>query len=46
MEIRALKQYARSLKNLAEDWAPVGVPLPELLSRPPPTKLEEDFTSN
>jgi hypothetical protein len=34
--IRGLRSYARSLKNLAEDWAPVGQPLPEVLTLPPP----------
>ncbi len=24
IELKALKQYARSLKHLAEDWAPSG----------------------
>ena len=42
MEARALKQYARQLKYLAEDWAPVGVPLPEVLSKPPPAKLDDE----
>lgn len=47
VELKALKAYARSLKYLAEDWAPVGVPLPEVLSKPPPTKLDEEtLTAN
>lgn len=31
------------MKHLAEDWAPVGIPLPEILNRPPPVKLEDDY---
>jgi hypothetical protein len=46
MEIRAIKQYAKSLRNLAEDWAPPGVPLPELLVRPPPVKLDDEYGNN
>mgnify|MGYP001950520408 CR=1 FL=1 len=38
-----MKSYARSLKHLAEDWAPVGVPLPEILNRPPPVKIDDDY---
>ena len=34
--VRGLRAYARSLKNLAEDWAPLGQPLPEVLTLPPP----------
>lgn len=37
-----MKAYARSLKYLAEDWAPVGVALPEILIKPPPTRLEDE----
>lgn len=36
-EVMALRSYARELKYLAEDWAPLGKPLPEVLSRPMPT---------
>jgi hypothetical protein len=39
-ELTALKNYARELKYLAEDWAPLGKPLPEILSRPMPTGEE------
>ena len=38
--IRGLRSYARSLKNLAEDWAPLGHPLPEVLVLPPPILLD------
>ena len=38
----ALKSYARNLKYLAEDWAPVGVPLPDILNRDAPVKLEDE----
>jgi len=37
-----LKNFARKLKNLAEDWAPVGVALPEILTQNPPIRLEEE----
>lgn len=43
MELRALKTYCRNIKYLAEDWAPVGVPLPEVLVKDPPTKLDDEF---
>lgn len=43
IEMRALKNYARQLKYLCEDWAPVGVPLPEVLSRPVPVKLDDEM---
>ena len=33
-ELLALKSYARELRYLAEDWAPLGKPLPEILTRP------------
>ncbi len=46
MENKALKNYARSLKYLAEDWAPMGANLPEILTRPPPVKLDEDVPLN
>mgnify|MGYP000104790623 CR=1 FL=1 len=36
-EVLALRNYSRELKYLCEDWAPLGKPLPELLSRPMPT---------
>eukprot|EP00828_Plagiopyla_frontata_P003703 TRINITY_DN11192_c0_g1_i2.p1 TRINITY_DN11192_c0_g1~~TRINITY_DN11192_c0_g1_i2.p1 ORF type:complete len:540 (+),score=78.71 TRINITY_DN11192_c0_g1_i2:95-1621(+) len=41
-EVRAVKNYARNIKYLAEDWAPVGVPLPDILTRPAPVKLEDE----
>lgn len=47
--IRGLRAYARSLKNLAEDWAPLGQQLPDVLILPPPLLLdndEPDATSN
>jgi hypothetical protein len=40
--IRGLRAYARSLKNLSEDWAPIGQPLPEVLTLPPPILLEDE----
>ena len=40
--MRALKNYARSLKYLAEDWAPVGQPLPEVMTMPPPVALDDE----
>lgn len=42
--IRGLRSYARSLKNLAEDWAPLGHPLPEVLILPPPILLDNENT--
>ena len=30
-----MRSYARNLRYLAEDWAPVGIPLPEILSKEP-----------
>ena len=41
--LKATKNYARELKYLSEDWAPIGKPLPEVLTMPPPTKLEDDY---
>jgi len=38
---RALKEYANSLRNLAEDWAPIGQPLPNILLIPAPESLED-----
>lgn len=40
--IRGLRSYARSLKNIAEDWAPLGHPLPEVLTLPPPILLDNE----
>lgn len=40
--MRALKNYARALKYIAEDWAPIGQPLPEVLTMPPPVKLDDE----
>lgn len=40
--IRGLRVYARNLKHLAEDWAPLGQDLPEVLVSPPPILLEEE----
>ncbi len=31
LELRGARSYARSIRYLAEDWAPVGVPLPDIL---------------
>jgi excinuclease UvrABC helicase subunit UvrB len=41
-KLRALKRYTRQLKYLAEDWAPLGQALPEILTMPPPVSLEDD----
>ena len=41
-QLRALKNYARSLKYIAEDWAPMGQPLPEVLTLPPPVTLDDE----
>ena len=43
-ELVALRNYTRELKYLAEDWAPLGKPLPDVLTRPMPTG--EDGGSN
>lgn len=43
--IRGLRVYARNLKNLAEDWAPLGKELPEILLTPPPILLEDEEKS-
>ena len=40
--IRGLRSYSRSLKNLAEDWAPIGHPLPDVLTLPPPILLDNE----
>lgn len=42
--MKALKIYSKQLKYLAEDWAPVGVPLPEILVKEPPVHLDDEFT--
>ncbi len=44
MENRALKQYSKGLKYLAEDWAPLGVLLPDILTRPSPVRLDDEGT--
>lgn len=36
LDIRAMKSYARNIKYLAEDWAPLGQQLPEILYKEPP----------
>ena len=41
-EIRAIKSYARNLCYLAEDWAPVGVPLPDVLTKEPAFLMNEE----
>ena len=33
LQVRQLKSYARNLKYLCEDWAPVGIPLPDILTK-------------
>lgn len=35
LELRGARSYARNLRYLAEDWAPVGVPLPDILAKEP-----------
>lgn len=30
---------------MSEDWAPVGVPLPEILIKEPPVHLDDEFTT-
>lgn len=40
--IRGLRAYARALKALGEDWAPIGEPLPELLTMSPPILIEDE----
>lgn len=44
MELKALKNYSRQVKYLAEDWAPIGVPLPEVLIKEPPVNLDDAFS--
>jgi coiled-coil domain-containing protein 78 len=41
-KVRALKRYAREIKYLAEEWAPPGEPLPDVITLPPPISLEDD----
>ena len=41
-KVRALKMYAREVKYLAEDWAPKGERLPDILVLPPPVSLDDD----
>lgn len=40
IELKSLKNWSRQVKYLAEDWAPIGIPLPDILVRPPPTNLD------
>jgi hypothetical protein len=42
MENWALKQYSKGLKYLAEDWVPVGVPLPDISTRPSSVRLDDE----
>jgi hypothetical protein len=35
LELEGLKIYSEKVRELAEDWAPVGVPLPDLITQPP-----------
>ncbi len=48
-EVRALRRYSLELKHLAEDWAPIGQPLPDILLQPAPIKLnfyeEKNYTN-
>ena len=39
-EIQALRKYSKELRYLAEDWAPLGKPLPEILLKGPPVVLD------
>ncbi len=41
-KVKALKRYGREVKYLAEDWAPRGKPVPDILALPPPVSLEDD----
>lgn len=41
-----MKSYSRNLKYLAEDWAPVGVPLPEVLTKGPGLLEDENVDFN
>ena len=45
MEVKSVKQYARNLRYLCEDWAPVGIPLPDILTKDP-AFLEDEYQSN
>lgn len=38
--MQATKRYCIKLKNLAEDWAPIGQPMPDVLLQSPPIKLD------
>ena len=39
-EIAALRKYSKELRYLAEDWAPLGKPLPNILLKGPPIVLD------
>mmetsp|Transcript_15321 Transcript_15321/g.15308 ORF Transcript_15321/g.15308 Transcript_15321/m.15308 type:complete len:142 (+) Transcript_15321:580-1005(+) len=39
---KGLKAPSRSLKSLAEDWAPLGQPIPQVLVAPPSRLLEDE----
>lgn len=41
-ELEALKYWSRQVKYIAEDWAPIGKPLPDVLATGPPTKLSDE----
>ncbi|KAM3135011.1 protein of unknown function (DUF4472) [Paramecium bursaria] len=45
LELRSLKSYSRNLRYLAEDWAPVGQPLPDLLQIDNPMLDEEELVT-
>lgn len=45
-ELLALKNYAKQLRYLAEDWAPPGKPLPEILTMSAPTQLDNVRTND
>jgi len=41
-KLRALKGYARRLKYLGEDLSPIGQPLADILTQPPPVSLDDE----
>lgn len=46
LTLKAMKNYSKELKYLAEDWAPVGQPLPQVLTMPPPTRLDDEMVNH
>lgn len=43
LELRSIRSYSRNLRYLAEDWAPAGQPLPDILQRDYPLLEEEQL---